>query len=461
MLSMQTVNFQCGHCRNVMGVNAAYLGKQVRCPHCQQVVLAPAQAPTPAPAPVAVSPPAGPAPGQSKAAPDPEDSIFGEQVDEDLFGSPPKRNLDLLLPQTPKTNQQLEPTVFQVPGLDPGAFPPGANPGLVSNSSPQMAPPPPITSATETLPEPPAEAPVASVPGSPEAESAEGALPRLTVRRPESSTLATSMLIILIPYSILMTAIALFLYFKQQSQVHPLEMMPDLGNPPSKRVGGNPLPVLKVGSHQRWKADAPLAPYMITKLGQPITVGDLEVTPLGVELKRVTFKSRLGHQDELSEHEALVLQLQFKNVSQDVEFRPADIAFDYKWRDGMDAQATMPYTFLELSNAKRYCGAFVWRPAVNRNQPAHAAGSHEYIEGQEEASKILQPGESSKTVIFTLGIGDRPDPGQTIGSALKAHRGPLLWRVHLRRGIVNYKERDYSTTAVIGVEFNKEDIVKK
>src|SRR5262249_8432054 len=126
---MQTVNFQCGHCRNVMGVNADYLGKQVRCPHCQQVVLAPAQAAAPvplpaaAPAPVPVGPtgpsPPGPAPGQSKAH-DPEDSIFGEQVDEDLFGSPPKSKLELP-PGTIQPNLQLEPTVFQVPGLSPEA----------------------------------------------------------------------------------------------------------------------------------------------------------------------------------------------------------------------------------------------------------------------------------------------------------------------------------------------------
>src|SRR5262249_52684111 len=162
---MQTVNFQCGHCRNVMGVNAAYLGKQVRCPHCQQVVLAPAQAaapapvptvvpapvpsPIPAPAPVPVpvggGPPPGPGVGQSKPH-DPEDSIFGEQVDEDLFGSPPKSKVELP-PEAIRANLQLEPTVFQVPGLPTAA---GETPGMISNSSPAMAPQHP-PSATETL----------------------------------------------------------------------------------------------------------------------------------------------------------------------------------------------------------------------------------------------------------------------------------------------------------------------
>ena len=39
---MQTVQFQCGHCGKLMGVSHEFLGQQVRCPTCQQIVLAPA-----------------------------------------------------------------------------------------------------------------------------------------------------------------------------------------------------------------------------------------------------------------------------------------------------------------------------------------------------------------------------------------------------------------------------------
>jgi hypothetical protein len=41
---MQTVQFQCGHCGSTMGVNIEFLGQEVRCPTCQQVVVAPAAA---------------------------------------------------------------------------------------------------------------------------------------------------------------------------------------------------------------------------------------------------------------------------------------------------------------------------------------------------------------------------------------------------------------------------------
>ena len=57
---MQTVNFKCGHCGNLMAVGTDFLGQQVRCPHCQQVVLAPPPAAAPAPppfVPVPVPPP--------------------------------------------------------------------------------------------------------------------------------------------------------------------------------------------------------------------------------------------------------------------------------------------------------------------------------------------------------------------------------------------------------------------
>ena len=77
---MANVNFQCGHCHNLMAVGQEYLGQQVRCPHCQQVVLAPAPA----------SPPAPPVDLPTIEVPQPEEheSIFTppDAAQEDLFG---------------------------------------------------------------------------------------------------------------------------------------------------------------------------------------------------------------------------------------------------------------------------------------------------------------------------------------------------------------------------------------
>src|SRR5437763_1339138 len=70
---MQTTNFQCGHCGNLMAVTANMLGQQVRCPNCQQVVLAPAPAPTGTPAETDPPNPFAPA-GETELAPE----VFAE-----------------------------------------------------------------------------------------------------------------------------------------------------------------------------------------------------------------------------------------------------------------------------------------------------------------------------------------------------------------------------------------------
>src|SRR5262249_29187901 len=65
----------------------------------------------------------------------------------------------------------------------------------------------------------------------------------------------------------------------------------------------------------------------------------------------------------------------------------------------------------------------------------------------------LQPGQELSTVVCT-------DPEVDIAADL-AKASTLLWRVQGRRGLVEYKDREYSTTAVVGVEFTKQDIQKR
>src|SRR5438093_13583986 len=79
---MATVNFQCGNCNNLMAVGSEHLGQQVRCPHCQAVVVAPAAgAAAPAPAP------AQPAPF-SPTVSDQDDIFAPPEPSDDLFGRP-------------------------------------------------------------------------------------------------------------------------------------------------------------------------------------------------------------------------------------------------------------------------------------------------------------------------------------------------------------------------------------
>ncbi|MBI3822520.1 MAG: hypothetical protein HY289_07560 [Planctomycetes bacterium] len=50
---METVQLQCGHCKQVMAISVEHLGGQVQCPHCKGVVQTAARTPPPAVEPVA------------------------------------------------------------------------------------------------------------------------------------------------------------------------------------------------------------------------------------------------------------------------------------------------------------------------------------------------------------------------------------------------------------------------
>ncbi len=81
-----TVNFPCSHCKSLMAVPPNLVGRNVRCPTCKQVVQAPAAPPTTAPLPTPKPPEIDLFPASTPQTDEPE-SIFGEQHDDDLFGT--------------------------------------------------------------------------------------------------------------------------------------------------------------------------------------------------------------------------------------------------------------------------------------------------------------------------------------------------------------------------------------
>lgn len=207
---MPTQTFPCPFCGKKMGVGIELLGKKVRCPHCNQILVAPAPAagPVPTAAPIAPTPPTpkpGLPPPPSEAdlpvfnlpSQEARESIFGEHQDEgdDLFSSsegtklqvpdmpplepvpvppvvpaptpvPPSKERDVAveptvemkspfsgtaappLPRTPMTGQ---PVVAPIPTVAPvGATPPsgpGTNPWAGMD---QLAAAPPVTVAAPT-----------------------------------------------------------------------------------------------------------------------------------------------------------------------------------------------------------------------------------------------------------------------------------------------------------------------
>ncbi|MFN4257741.1 MAG: hypothetical protein ACK4RK_00455 [Gemmataceae bacterium] len=468
---MQTVNFQCGHCQSLMAVGINLLGQQVRCPHCQQVVVAPAAAPQtvppapPAPAPFSDEPPPDLSFRRHHAEDEPE-SIFGEVVDDDLFGQAPRSQVEM--PNEPlPANLQLEPTNFQIPGMSappvPLVSPPPPTPnngGLNFTANPPSEGT--VTANTHdwmgggaTAPAPEEDNPIATD------QIAVGVVERARAGARGESLFMHMILVVLIPYSIVMTIIAALLYSQLRSDkrhIHPLEELPDAPRQlvPARKVGQTTPPVDASYStvSWRWGPELELPEKLQVELGKSVIIGDLEVTPLKVEMRKIVYNYRSErYQPEESENPALVLHLKLKNISKDAIFHPTDPAYTKQWRAGAP-QSTRPYTYLEFIDTKRrlYGGPIEWRGG----EVPQGKALDEYIVGQENDDKPLHPGEEMQTIICT--DPDSRKNNHDVARLLNGYDGPLMWRVRLRRGLVELRRGPVSASAVIGVKFHARDV---
>jgi hypothetical protein len=444
---MATVNFQCGHCSNLMAVTENLLGQQVRCPHCQQVVRAPVSAaPPPPPPPPDLDPQA-----TTFALPPPpleQESIFGptEEISEDLFGSAPPQ---IELP--PETAWAPPPP--RAPLEQPPAPPPPAPPA--------PEPPPSLDRTVTYMPPSEATTPDTQVPAlelgpgagaagqgstltapageslAPTEPAGEPGLPGLVpppVTRPRkagASWVIPVLIVPLISYSILAT-VALALAYLRPPPPHPLENIPDQGdNPGASHMRQKQLQ--KIDFHQTPLLALP--PQLKVPLGQSVTVGDLKVTPEKVELRKVVFRTVGFARPEPSTDDCLLLWLDLENVSQDVVFRPMDRFFNRHWKQGT-FESNMPFSYVEMGGRRFYGG-----PELDDRTT---------IDGQNYET-VLKPGERMKTFVCT-------DPDAHVGNYLAGYKGPLVYRVRFRRGLVRVGNREVSATAVIGVDFSAQDV---
>jgi hypothetical protein len=66
------------------------------------------------------------------------------------------------------------------------------------------------------------------------------------------------------------------------------------------------------------------------------------------------------------------------------------------------------------------------------------------------------------TFVCTDGFDpERDSPLEDKFKELESFPGTLVWHVQVRRGLTHWKERDYPTTTVFGVEFTTADIKKR
>jgi DNA-directed RNA polymerase subunit RPC12/RpoP len=489
---METVNFQCGNCKNLMAVESSYLGQQVRCPHCQQVLLVPAasqesgvgnqesevnsqesevsnqesgvrgqeseiknqepgirgqESATPGPLNPELSEGqpdfSAPVPSHSE-----EESILaGSQgTGEPLFGADSSSPVLEMPAESVPTSPAAVEAPDQAPTLTDSLPPeaPEASGAPPSSSPTEMWPSPgPVADLTEAADSFPAEtdavkeADAGMVSELPVETPGADLSRRLAKRAKAESMLAAYLLIFLIPYAIFVTLVAGYYYWRMQQMPHPLEMLKDIGdNPPAKRGTSSVIDIIPPETN--------LPNKLQVALGQRIRIGDLEVLPVKVEQRPIVYCSETEHiQAQPSAKEALVLTLQLRNVSNDVFFIPTDPFFDRQWKE--DSGATKPYTFLEMGSLRFFGGP------IKRGQRGQAP--REFIQGQEKDNQVLNPGDERITVKCT-----DPDNRQILKS-LAAYQGQLVWRVQLRRGLVDVGNREVSATAVIGVVFEATDII--
>jgi DNA-directed RNA polymerase subunit RPC12/RpoP len=447
---MATVSFHCGQCGKAIAVEKDHLGKRVRCPHCQQVIEAPA-ADTAAPA-LALEP--GPELVFSIAPPVQQESIFEgaeEAAGDALFAGSPQSLVEMP-PETPPAAPPLEVTAPPGPEVslqveaapDHRPVPPpetlGPPPGPAYEATVTFASPeptsPPDPALTSTAPAPNGFAALAELPagpppgpavelpaggellGEPGAETAltlgadfpvAGSPPARAARAARGGLLTPILLIFLIPYSLFTTAALVMLWMRKQEPS--LEILPD--PEPGKDRGG---PERRGKGGQRVRNTLPVPPRLRGQLGEAIRVGDVQVIPQRAE--------QLANR-------SLALVLKMVNRSPDVEFNPVCQAFN-KYNPGIPADLK-PYTFLEIGPKERVYG------------------------GQWSTTRAgrLGPGEDMTATLTTAPL----DADQR--KALRASHGPLLWRVQVRRGFVQVRERDISATAVVGVEFQGRDVRKE
>ena len=153
----------------------------------------------------------------------------------------------------------------------------------------------------------------------------------------------------------------------------------------------------------------------------------------------------------------LVLTLQFKNLATDYSFA-LDNYFDRRW----EGAGSPPLTIAGGHDAVLGRGA----PVVAA-RPGAAGRARVAVRGRAEQRRlrgvraggdgrvVATNGEDAEVALVLFGVepGGRP-------ADRPAYRG-LLWRVHVRRGTVPWRDKMRPACAVIGVEFTDADCATK
>lgn len=493
---MQTLTFPCSHCTRRMGVGMELMGRQVRCPHCREVVFAPSATtpsrltPHPEIVPDDIAPPNSSwnetgvglgNPNRSDDAHDfshlkqqpqeSEESIFAEPGEEDdsVFGSP-KSSRILSMPEIVDSTQLTEPVPQHPDFLLPLPSDPitGNRLRIEQKTDDLELEPDPIpipqvvynsnivgtdTSDSNTIPQPifgfdspPFVEKIATEPRKPAqtfASTPAPTLPETTTRKPlraeppdGTARRTPSWLYFLAGYAILMSIMALWGWLRTTDRGHPLSNIPDFFGE-YRKAERDKVSTLSVNFET-------VPPELRVPIGGKLIVGDLAIEPLTVledKPTRVTTYTGNGQQDsrQPSKQRCLVLKVRLHNLSKDVSFHPMDPAYNRKEYPS----TPMPLSGL-IVGAKRFAGGPIpW--------PYTLGVKHTCFVGQEQDSEPLMPGKFRDTIVVSA-------EGREVIAAVLATKTPVLWNIHFRRGLTTYAGEDVSVGALVGVTFDAKDV---
>lgn len=469
---MQTLNFNCSHCGKLMAVGMNLLGRNVRCPHCKQVVQAPATSPQ-----QANPPQASPATIQPPVPRESHESIFGEIHDEDVFGTRqpqvkmpvdsqpppmplPKRSFEqeATVEMPPESSERVEfpsympmsrtePIAEYNPPIDPQPWtPPVPQPSrqvVEDPVNPWDAPTP--TSRRDAVPEPRR---------SREPEPIEPYSPREREMARAGGGGSGIFIFILLLYSAAATAGVAYLYFNRTTAgggektnetkdqgTHPFSAIPDLFGHYDR---ANRKEVVRPKGMANATQDVP--EKLRVGFGNALSIHNIEVTPESIESREVTRYDRTPGNNKVTNksYKMLLLRLRIKNTSDDVTLHPTDPAFNARYPAKTNE---LPYTGIFVGDKQYLGGPWFWPDTQYERQ---------YIEGQEDDDKPLGPKEERVYVIAST-----VDHKQIVEDLYTTKSG--VWHVQLRSGVLPFKdaagsERDVSVTSVIGVPFNYSDV---
>jgi hypothetical protein len=244
----------------------------------------------------------------------------------------------------------------------------------------------------------------------------------------------SSLNMLLLTWASLATLTAIYLWWTRPEHPSTLETIPDDGVLTS--MLSNKSKVSPLSS---------LDESLVVRFNETRRLGNLEVTPLAVEHRRV--KVMTSDEQVAYEPTVLALRLQVKNVGA-VPFAPSDPVFTSLIDKSTQARGKREVRVKgKVVFADGYTYTFAHPVADVENMDKRILPlSVEYSRKErvaEQTFPVLQAGESAEVVILSQ------------EDALPKVNGPMLWRVKLRKGRT---AKGTGAAVVIGVPFTKENV---